>query len=297
MQVRRDINGFISDMGFEVLDSTDTDFPADTKVHSYDACTTLVPQSDIFVLVIQGRYGGKTPKSGVSITTEEYRAAFLNHVPIFTFVHSTVWNLLQVWKKNPSGDYSPHVEDNTVFLLIDEVRKQDRNNWIWPFETAQDITNTLRNQWAALFAQMLRGARMGNFYWQASLTENATNIISAPLKLASKWSSSWEYKKKGKTVKVFDELELRQLGYYVAGSGKSTAVSGPANFKEYSYELEGKLSSDGFLEGRWHNIDPGRNYRGVFQLKARRDGKHLEGCWVGVDEQDFHTGRWSWDAK
>jgi hypothetical protein len=297
LQVRKNISDFVSEIGFEPLDSTTLDFPADPKVHSYEACTEAVAQADILILVIQGRYGGTVPRSGVSITTEEYRVAFHNHIPIFTFVHRTVWDLLQVWKKNPDADYSPYVDDKGVFNLIDESRKQARNNWIWTFDTAQDIVSTLKSQWAFLFAQLLQRAKTGDFYSQNSTLPAAVSAISPIMQLPSHWMSTWEYSHKGKKVKVSDDIELQQIGFYLYGNGTSISVSGPVRFDTFSYKLEGRLNSEGILEGRWQNLDPGRNYYGIFQLRASRNGRHFAGYWIGVDEKGFHTGKWHWDAK
>jgi hypothetical protein len=156
-QVRDDIAQFVENQGFEIRDSTNpTSFFPKPGLHSYGACLSEVSTCDLFVLVIGGRYGGIIPETERSITNEEYLEAFNRGVPMYTFVQKTVWDLLQIWKKQPMADFNPHVQDNRVFELIDIIRQQSRDNWVYPFETAGDIIITLRHQWARYFAHLIR---------------------------------------------------------------------------------------------------------------------------------------------
>lgn len=293
---RNAVVAFVASVGYDILDSRTRAFPVDPKLHSYGACIQNVARSDLVVLVVKGRYGGITPGAGVSITTEEYRAAIANDIPVFTFVQHEVWELLQEWKKNKNGDFSACVESNRVFELIDEVRKNTHNNWIWPFAACDEITDTLRKQWAALYAQLLVGARGGNFFWQSGDDDAAINHLPPRLNIASHWTSKWGFVKNGQQVSISDSIELHQHGLYVYGTAKSTEVTGPATFANYSYTIEGKISSDGVLEGRWQNTDPGRSYRGQFQLRLSMNGRSLKGVWIGADQQGFHSGEWCWNA-
>jgi hypothetical protein len=165
LQVRTDVGAFVRSLGYHLLDSTDAHFYADPAVDTYEACLEEVKRSDMLILVIGGRFGAEPPGSGRSITNQEWELAHARRIPIFTFVDRKVWDLLTVWEANPSADFTPHVQDPRVFEFIRQVSRTSRNNWVWPFDSAEEIVDVLREQWATMFAEHLRQRLDNDIVW------------------------------------------------------------------------------------------------------------------------------------
>lgn len=62
--------------------------------------------------------------------------------------------MLRVWEKNPGLDVAGLVDNTAVFEFLSGLRNGP-NSWVFPFERAQDICETLRGQWAFLMANAL----------------------------------------------------------------------------------------------------------------------------------------------
>lgn len=163
-QVRKDITTFIQSQGFSARDSTNpTQFFPKPGMDIHRSCFEEIASCELFVLVVGGRYGEVISDTNRSITNEEYLVAYKLGIPIFTFVQKNVWDLLQLWKIDPKKDYKPFVEDNHVFNFIESIRNQSRDNWMWPFEYADDIIKTLRHQWASYFSHLIKITRGKEF--------------------------------------------------------------------------------------------------------------------------------------
>lgn len=109
--------------------------------------------------MIGGRYGTESQdQPGSSITQQELATALQNQVQVFIFIEQSVYteyNTYQINKGTPDIKYSS-VDNPGVFEFIDSVYKLPKNNPISPFQTAADIVEFLRNQWAGLFHRFLQ---------------------------------------------------------------------------------------------------------------------------------------------
>jgi hypothetical protein len=156
-QIRADLTGFIVDgLSYTPLLSELHSFPIDPDADTTENCRQRVEKdADILILVIGGRYGYIDSKTSKSITNLEYLAARSKGIPVFIFVEKNVLALINVWKGNPSADFSSVVDDTRVLAFIDQVRSIDKV-WTFEFETAQDIVNTLRIQFGYLMQEGLQ---------------------------------------------------------------------------------------------------------------------------------------------
>jgi Domain of unknown function (DUF4062) len=109
--------------------------------------------SDLFVLVIGGRYGCVN-ETGKSITNLEYLEASALGIPRYVFVKADILSLLPFWRANPGADFQPVVDTTKLFEFVSQLRDTGEV-WVFPFNSAQDITNTLRKQLSYLFAECL----------------------------------------------------------------------------------------------------------------------------------------------
>jgi hypothetical protein len=152
-----------------------------------DNCLTVVDQrADIFVLVVGGRYGYAGTPSGKSVTNLEYVRARAKGVPVYAFVMRAILSVLDVWKKNPEGDFSGIVDSTKLFEFVSELRDKV---WVFPFERAQDIAAILRDQLAYLFADGLELQRRVS---AAGLPPSLRQLSGPALRLMMEKPLAWE---------------------------------------------------------------------------------------------------------
>lgn len=158
-QVREDLDRFISGLGYEaVLHEAGSvpygqDSPPEGYVHrEIEVC-------DILICVIGGRYGTEsTERPGNSITQLELATAIRNQVQVFIFIEQAVYseyNTYSINKETPGIKYR-FVDDPRIYEFIESIYKLPKNNPIAPFQTASDIIEFLRTQWAGLFQRFLQ---------------------------------------------------------------------------------------------------------------------------------------------
>ena len=89
---RQQIIKSLKEMGFELLDFQDSNFP-----HSLNPSAEVIKDSlkavksaEIFILILGKRYG-KIFKEGKSIIHHEYNEAINNNIPILIFINNDVW--------------------------------------------------------------------------------------------------------------------------------------------------------------------------------------------------------------
>ncbi|MER2126306.1 DUF4062 domain-containing protein [Solibacillus sp.] len=160
--IRENIKYFINTLGYESILSEEGDVYYNPLSHTHDSCLEEIPNCQLFVLIIGGRYGGKFKDTEDSITNMEYREAKKNKIPIFTLVEDGVYNDQLVFiknKKNTEIDYTkiiyPSVDNIKIFEFIDEVRKNSYNNALVSFKNFDDIEKYLKKQWAGMLFNFL----------------------------------------------------------------------------------------------------------------------------------------------
>lgn len=202
-QVRANLKSFIEERGYiPVLSEYDT-FPVNPSAKTVQNCTKAVEdEADIFILIVGGRYGSQD-NTGLSITNIEYLKAHIKGIPIYAFVSKDILSLLPAWKANPEGDFSFKVDDTKLFDFVERVRNED-SVWVFPFEVAQDIIQTLQNQLAHLFYDCLKLRQ------KMAIDENPvySKLAGNSLRIALEKPLGWEYK-------LFSELlstGMRSLG-------------------------------------------------------------------------------------
>ena len=158
-QVREDLDRFISGMGYEAVlhESGDIAYGKDSPPEGY--VHREIEMCDILICVIGGRYGTESQQQpGSSITQTELRTALEDQVQVFVFVEQAVYSEYGTYSinKETSDIKYRFVDDSRVYEFIESVHKLPRNNPITPFQTASDIIEFLRSQWAGLFQRFLQ---------------------------------------------------------------------------------------------------------------------------------------------
>lgn len=152
--IRENLKYFIRTLGYEPVLSEEGNVFYNPTMHTHDACIAEVPNTQIFVLIIGGRFGGDFKGEKHSITNAEYKEAVRLGIPVFALVEQQVYSDHYVFGKNRKVDLTnfvfPSVDDIRIFQFIDDVRKNSINNAIVPFRDFADIESYLRQQWAGM---------------------------------------------------------------------------------------------------------------------------------------------------
>lgn len=170
--IRKSIELFISEMGYEAVLFENGDIPFDHHKPLDESCYKELDSCHIMVLVIGGRYGSGVSDETLelsdedldrhyqhfnSITKKEYDTAIEKDIPAYIFIDSGVAAEYQTFRENrdnKSIKYA-HVDSVNIFRLIDSIYKQRRNNLVKEFNNVDEITNWLKDQWAGLFTSFL----------------------------------------------------------------------------------------------------------------------------------------------
>lgn len=167
-QVRRDLEAFIEGCGHQPVLSDSPGVTIPTGLDTIEACRWLVHSSDVFVLIIGGRYGSADETTGKSITNLEYETALAAGLPIYAFVDHEVWVKRDTYlrlremvedgtlPKDKLSDALGHkVEDPRVFEFLAQVTSAKRDSWVHEFTSAQDIVQRLKRSWSLLLKDLL----------------------------------------------------------------------------------------------------------------------------------------------
>ena len=165
--IRGQLSDFIKDYGLNptLFEKDDITFFPDNPLD--ESCYKEVKNSDVYVLIIGGRYGSpasneETVPTSVfkqfnSVTRKEYYSAVDLGIPIHIFIESDVLSEFYTYKRNKSNKnikYA-HVDDTQIFHLIEEIYNQEKNNYIKRFSSCDEITHYLQLQWAGMFKEYI----------------------------------------------------------------------------------------------------------------------------------------------
>lgn len=160
--IRENLLFFVRSLGYNPILSEKGTIFFDPQRSAAEAAVAEVPNCQMFVLIIGGRYGSELGDSEQSVTNAEYQQAIRMHIPVFALVEQGAFSDYEVWQANRKLDglediVFPNADDPRIFEFIDEVRSQAINNALTPFQDFADIENYLRTQWASLLHSFLTG--------------------------------------------------------------------------------------------------------------------------------------------
>jgi hypothetical protein len=158
-QVRDDLERMIRDLGYEPVRNETGSIPYFKREHPELAAYREIELCDILVSIIGGRFGTESrDDSRFSISQNELRRALERGVQVFIFIDKNVLGEYQTYLRNRqlSTVQYVHVDETRIFEFIEEIHSLPRNNPIASFETAGEISNYLRAQWAGLFQRFLQ---------------------------------------------------------------------------------------------------------------------------------------------
>ena len=183
--IRSAMENFIDNLGYESVLSEKGSIAYNPDLPLDKSCYREAENSDIFVIIIGGRYGSPISESDSinkddfyeryeSVTKMENESALKKDIPLYILIDKSVKSEYETFKKNRDNQsikYA-HVDSINIFHFIDKIFKQNRNNPVKEFEKHNEIEDWLRNQWAGLFTDLIRTRSK-----QAEIS-NLTNQVS-----------------------------------------------------------------------------------------------------------------------
>lgn len=159
-QIRVELDKFIESLGYEPVRNEEGDIPygKDDALQSY--CYKEIENVDILVSIIGSRYGSSamTEKSQeYSVSQMELKTALAENKQVFVFVDKNVATEYETYSLNKSNSdvKYKYVDNPNIYKFIEEIKSLPNNNNIKEFETAEDITSYLKEQFAGLFKQFI----------------------------------------------------------------------------------------------------------------------------------------------
>lgn len=196
-QIRLDLKNSIELLGYVPVFSESPAFPVNPQADNLENCLRAVrDRADLFVLVVGGRYGSQV-NGGNSITNLEYLEARAKGVPIFVFVAQSVLHNLSIWKANPEANFSSVVDSPKLFEFVHKLRGSE-GHWVFSFNDANEIIETLRIQWALLFTNALQDRER---LQTSNFTQELLNLPASCLRVLLTKPLGWEHRFFGLVLK------------------------------------------------------------------------------------------------
>lgn len=149
--LRAEVEIFLKEKGHKLLLSDRANFPLSIGTHRHDVCIQNVGQCDLFVLIIDSRFGAPYYKDpNISITWAEFKEAIRTGRKIIAFVRQNLFNERQSCRHNQKkgNSFDPFFADNIkTFDLIDEVQKHGDGIWMQQFENSVQVKEKLENMY------------------------------------------------------------------------------------------------------------------------------------------------------
>jgi hypothetical protein len=157
-QVRSDLELFVKEMGYDAVLHERGAIPYGSTEKLEEYCYREIPQVEMLVSIIGGRFGSQSDHHAYSISQMELKTAYDLGIQVFIFVEAAVLNEYQTYLKNKdvAGVAFNYVDDPRVYRFLEEVHGFPNNNPITAFGSAQDIVVFLREQWAGMVQRFLK---------------------------------------------------------------------------------------------------------------------------------------------
>lgn len=153
--VRLELDKFLRVLGYEPVRNETGDIPYGKAESLENYCYKEIDNVDILISIIGSRFG--TPSEGDkarSISNVELRTALKENKHVFIFIEKNVFIEYETYVLNKDKDIEyKYVDNSNIYRFIEEIKALPNNNNIKEFETADDITSYLREQFAGLMKQ------------------------------------------------------------------------------------------------------------------------------------------------
>lgn len=157
-QIRAELDKFIEGLGYEPVRNEEGDIPYGKEDELQTYCYKEIENVDVLISIIGSRYGSKASTEfsrEYSVSQQELKTAIQKNRQVFIFVDKNVLTEYETYSLNKDkGEILYKYVDNiNIYKFIEEIKALSHNNNIKSFETVDDITSYLKEQFAGLFKQ------------------------------------------------------------------------------------------------------------------------------------------------
>lgn len=153
--VRLELDKFLRTLGYEPVRNETGDIPYGKEEALENYCYKEIANVDILISIIGSRFG--SPSDGDkarSISNVELKTALKDNKHVYIFIEKNVFIEYETYLLNKDKDLEyKYVDNPNIYRFIEEIKSLPNNNNIKEFETADDITSYLREQFAGLMKQ------------------------------------------------------------------------------------------------------------------------------------------------
>lgn len=156
-QIRSDLDTFIDNLGYEPIRNEEGDIPYGKDEALEEYCYKEIKTVDVLISIIGGRFGSESKRNNSSISQIELKTALKENKQVYIFIEKNILSEFETYMLNKDNDKMKYkyVDDNRIYLFVEEIKNLYSNNNIKGFETASDITKYLKEQFAGLFQRFL----------------------------------------------------------------------------------------------------------------------------------------------
>ena len=249
-QIRVELDKFIEGLGYEPVRNEEGDIPygKDEALQAY--CYKEIANIDVLVSIIGSRYGSagiiKEKEQEYSVSQLELKTALKEDKQVFVFIDKNVFTEYETYilNKNNENVIYKYVDNVNIYKFIEEIKALPHNNNIKGFETAEDITSYLREQFAGLFKQfMLDNKRV-----------KETLIIRDIENTAKTLRELVDYLKEDSQGKDEEINRIIRINHPMVGRLKELLNI------HYNIYIEGKRDLEALLKARGYKFNPIEEY-------------------------------------
>lgn len=159
-QIRAELDKFIVSLGYEPVRNEEGNIPYDKEEALENYCYKEISNIDILISIIGSRYGSESSiesERDYSISQVELRTALKENKQVFVFIDKNVITEYETYLLNKERDDLNYrfVDNVKIYKFIEEIKSLPKNNNIKEFESVQDITSYLKEQFAGMFKQYM----------------------------------------------------------------------------------------------------------------------------------------------
>lgn len=159
-QIRVELDKFIETLGYEPVRNEEGDIPYGKEDSLQAYCYKEIGNIDILISIIGSRYGSVAcPEKSreYSVSQMELKTALEENKHVFVFIDKNVSTEYETYSLNKEKNdiKYKYVDNINIYKFIEEIKSLPNNNNIKEFETAEDITSYLKEQFAGLFKQFI----------------------------------------------------------------------------------------------------------------------------------------------
>lgn len=264
--VRLELDKFLRVLGYEPVRNETGDIPYGKTESLETYCYKEIDNVDILISIIGSRFG--TPSEGDkarSISNIELGTALKENKHVFIFIEKNVFIEYETYLLNKDKDIEyKYVDNPNIYRFIEEIKALPNNNNIKEFETADDITSYLREQFAGLMKQYFIDEQK---YRETSIIKDINTTADTLKKLVDYIQNTNQDKQEGlkeiiKTshpiIKTLKELLNINYKFYI----------------ENYQDLENLLKARGFRRNTgelavFEKTDNSKNEKHIFIIKGK----------------------------